>query len=129
MNPTLLKELIEFYPSASKYLGIYWDSQRSLPFWHTGRYDAPIDFDIFTNFINLVGLDNETHRSIERDDNWILVNLETGEASIVPWQEAETKLQQQFKNAPSLDLTIETNGRSIANRVLRSWRENSDLDL
>jgi len=129
MNPSLLRELIEFYPIASKYLGIYWDSQRSLPFWYTGRYDAPIDFDIFTNFINLAGLDNETYRSIERDDNWILVDTGTGEASIVPWQEAETKLQQQFKDDPSLNLTIETNGGSIANRVLRSWRENSNLDL
>jgi hypothetical protein len=122
MNPILIKELIEFYPSQVEYLAIYFDEERGVPFWVTGRIDAPMNTDNYISFLDLAGLHNET-RSIERDANWILVNTETGEISVLPWQEADTKLQQQFKDDPELNFNAELNSFSIADRINRMWVE------
>ena len=120
MNPILIKELIEFYPSQAKYLAIYFDQDRGLPIWETGRNNAPINASNFISFLHLAGLHNEA-RSIERNANWILVTTETGEVSVLPWQEVDKKLQEQFKDDSELNFNAELNSVSIADRIVRMW--------
>ncbi len=112
MNSTQIKQLIEFYPSQCRYLAIYWDSQRNMPFWFTGRNDAPIRPQTFWAIVRAFKI--EHMERIERDESWLLIDMESGEASVLPWEEANEICQQQFKENPELALNAEANALSVA---------------
>jgi hypothetical protein len=124
MNTTQVKQLIEFYPSQCKYLAIYWDSQRNMPFWFTGRNDASISPQTFYAIVRAFKV--ERMERIERDESWLLIDMESGEASVLPWEEANEICQQQFKDNPELALTAETNALLVAKRLYSQWHKLKD---
>lgn len=95
MNATEIRRLTNYNPFPLKYLGIYWDAGRNVPFWYSGRYDSSFDVQSFQEIVKEFGYSLSSN--IERDTFWLLINLESGEASLLPWQEAEKLCQQQFK--------------------------------
>lgn len=61
--------------------------------------------------------------AIERDESWLLIDLESGEATVLPWLEAESKLQQQFLEDSDLRINAEFNAHAIARRIHEAWSE------
>lgn len=120
MNITQIKELIDFYPSQCRYLAIYWDSQRHMVFWYTGRNDAPILPETVRTIVQVFNIEIE---QIERDESWLLLDWELGEASVLDWQQADQICQRQFQENPELALNAAANALAVAKRVHLQWQE------
>ena len=123
MNKVLIHELIKYHSSQAKAIALSWDSQRQTAFWASGRYDVPISLPIFREVIIALGLQN-SRQSIGKEGNWILLNFETEEVSIVPWKDADSTLQQQYKDNPDLEIQSEFNAPSIALEIAKDWVPN-----
>jgi 8-oxo-dGTP pyrophosphatase MutT (NUDIX family) len=118
MNPAQIRELVEFFPAKSKYLAFYWDEPRNRPFWQTGRSNAPMSPEIYWTVAESFDCNLD---QLERDSDWLLVDLESGEASVLPWQEADELMQAYHRNNPMQDLDIEFNALSVGQRLSSQW--------
>jgi|SRR3569832_332232 len=98
-----VRELIDFYPGYSRYIALFLDEEREMPYWYTARCDAPISWELYGEILENFDVDDE----LTKDGFWLVLDIESNSCEVLPWEKAH-RLMSDFhkeyeKNLDPLD--------------------------